>query len=292
MKTYFDCIPCFMRQALDSVRLVSDDEAVQERLIREFIRAISEVDFYESPPAMGQRFHRIIRKLTGENDPYREVKDRFMRLALEMYPELRSRVDLSDYPLERAVRLAVAGNVIDLAVNGQLDEAQVYEAIDHALTSPLDGDMKEFSAAISSAEEILYLADNAGEIVFDRLLIEQMPKEKITVVVRGFPVINDATMVEARLAGITEMVEVIDNGADVPGTIIHKCSEAFQRRFDKADLIIAKGQGNYETLSEVEKDIFFLLKAKCPVIAKDLDCQVGSLILRRSNQVTAAVVEA
>lgn len=288
MKIFFDCIPCFVRQALDSVRLVTDDEAVHERLLREVLQVASRMDLRESPPAMGQRIHRLIRKLTGESDPYRKTKDRFNRLALEIYPKLKARVQCSANPMQMAVRLATAGNVIDMAVNSNLDESHVHEAIEHALTSPFEGDVEEFSDAVSGAENILYLADNAGEIVFDRLLIEQMPMEKVTVAVRGSPVINDATMVDARAAGITERVDVIDNGSDAPGTILHQCSEAFMKRFNKADLIIAKGQGNYETLSEVERDIFFVLKAKCPVIARDLGCQIDSLVLRRSTHVVTA----
>ncbi|MCK4815836.1 DUF89 family protein, partial [bacterium] len=130
---------------------------------------------------------------------------------------------------------------------------------------------------------ILYLADNAGEIVFDRLLIEQLPYEKITVVVKGKPVINDATMDDAEFAGLTEIVEVFDNGSDAPGTILQDCSQTFRDRFEDADLVIAKGQGNYETLSEVDKDIFFLLKVKCFIIARDIDCEVGEMILQRSK---------
>ena len=287
MRTFVDCIPCFVRQALDSVRLATNDHSVHERLLREILKAASEMDFRQSPPAMGQQIHRLIRELSGQRDPYRETKDRFNRLALDMYPLLEALVERSPIPLKTAVRLAIAGNVIDSGVNSDLDEAQVDEAIQHALASPLSGDVQELSVAVSTATEILYLADNAGEIVFDRLLIEQMPLDKVTVVVKGTPVLNDATVVDARAAGITELVEVIDNGSDAPGTILDDCSQAFRRRFHKADLIIAKGQGNYETLSEVEKDVFFVLMAKCPVIARDLGCPVGSLVLRRSAYATA-----
>lgn len=283
MKIYFDCIPCFIRQALDSVCLATDDEAVHEQVLRKVLQAASEMDLRESPPAMGQYIHRLIRKLTGERDPYREIKNHFNQLALGLYPKLKAEVEGSANPMEVALKLAIAGNVIDFGVNSQLEEASVYESIEHALISPFDGNVEEFYDAVSRADNILYLADNAGEIVFDRLLIEQMPLEKITLAVRGFPVINDATVDDARATGITELVEVIDNGSDVPGTILQKCNEAFRKRFHKAGLVIAKGQGNYETLSEVEKDIFFVLKAKCPVIAKDLGCQVGSLVLKKST---------
>jgi uncharacterized protein with ATP-grasp and redox domains len=126
------------------------------------------------------------------------------------------------------------------------------------------------------------LADNAGEIVVDRLLIERLPAKHVTVAVRGSPVINDATLADAGYAGIPEVAEVIDNGSDAPGTILDDCSDLFRHRFDEADLIIAKGQGNYETLSEVDKDIYFLLKAKCPVIARDIGCPEGAMVLERS----------
>jgi len=149
------------------------------------------------------------------------------------------------------------------------------------MSARLDANLAEFSRAIAAAERILYLADNAGEIVFDRLLIERLPTEKVTVAVRGLPVINDATLIDAEYAGITELVEVIDNGSDAPGTILEDCSEAFLERFHAADLIISKGQGNYETLSQVHKDIYFLLKVKCPVVARDVGCQMNSLVLQR-----------
>jgi len=287
MRTFFDCIPCFLRQSLDSVRMVTSDEAIHERLLREVLRALGEMDLRQSPPAMAQRIHRIIRELTGRADPYRAVKERFNRLALDIYPELKVRVEGSADPLETAVRLVIAGNVMDMGVNNHLSDEQVHEAIDHALEAPFDADLAAFAEATSSAKGILYLADNAGEIVFDKLLIQQLPPEKVTVAVKGSPVINDATMKDAEAAGLTELVEVIDNGSDAPGTILDDCSAVFQRRFEEAGLIIAKGQGNYETLSGADKSIFFILKAKCPVIARDLGCGIGSLVLRRSNHASS-----
>ena len=283
METYFDCIPCFIRQTLDAVRLVTDDKGVQERVLRDVLSVASNMDLTQSPPVIGQYIHRKIREFSGVADPYRKIKDRFNHLARELYPQLKTRVEVSAGPLETAVRLAIAGNIIDCGVNGNLQASDIDQGIDHALTEPLEGPLAEFSAAIHQAEKILYLADNAGEIFFDRLLIEQMPLEKITVVVKAIPIINDATLSDAQEAGLTDMVEVIDNGSDAPGTILDDCSQTFRARFEQADLVLAKGQGNYETLSGVEKDIFFVLKAKCPVIAEHLGCEVGSLVLRRTE---------
>ena len=283
MKTFLDCVPCFVRQALDSVRLVTDDETIHEAVLRNVLHLAGEMDLRQSPPAMGQHIHRHIRKLTGIHDPYREIKDRFNHIAMGLLPELKKRVQNSSYPLETAVRLAIAGNIIDFGVSSQLDESHIHDAIQHALTAPLNGTMEEFASAVQNARNILYLADNAGEIVFDRLLLEQLPTQKITVVVKGSPVINDATMIDAEMTGVTEIVDVIDNGSDAPGTIIDSCSESFQKRFASSDLILAKGQGNYETLSDVDKDIFFVLKAKCSVIAEHIGCSVGGLVLMRSR---------
>lgn len=281
MKTYLDCIPCFVRQTLESVRMVTDDETVHEDVLLRVIRDIGEMESTITPPEMGQRIHRLIREASGNPDPYRAIKDQSNRLILRFYPDLEARVTESDNPLETAVRLAIAGNIIDCAQGNELGEISIREAIEHSLVAPLNGELDEFAQAISEAGSILYLADNAGEIVLDRLLIEQLPVEKVTVVVRGGPVINDATCADAETAGLTEIVEVIDNGSDVPGTILEDCSEDFRRRFEEADLIIAKGQGNYETLSEVQANITFVFKAKCPVIARDIGCPVGSLMLRR-----------
>ena len=168
-----------------------------------------------------------------------------------------------------------------MGANASLDESQVLESIEHALATPLEGDVDALATAMAQAKRILYLADNAGEIAFDRLLLEQMPVEKVTVAVRGAPVLNDATIADTQAAGIPGLVEVIDNGSDAPGTILDDCSAAFRGYFDAADLVFAKGQGNYETLSDVSKNIVFALKAKCPVIARHLGCPVGSAVLKR-----------
>ena len=284
MRTYFDCIPCFLRQALDSVRLITDDEQVHEQVMREVLRLASKMDLRQSPPAMAQKIHRTIKKLTGVQDPYLEVKNRFNKLALEMYPDLRERVINSKEPLETAVRLAIAGNIIDLGVKTGLAESEIEETIVQSLTNPLETEhLEKFKKATNQAKDILYLGDNAGEIVFDRLLIELLPTEKITFVVKALPIINDATIEDAQIAGLNDIVNVIDNGSDAPGTILESCSQDFQRRFKEADLIIAKGQGNYETLSDVKKNIFFILRAKCPVIARHLGCEIGNMILTKSK---------
>ena len=282
METFYDCIPCFIRQALYAVRLATRDERIHEEVLRCVLRTASEMDLRKSPPAMAQQIHRLIRRLSSCDDPYKELKDRFNRYALELYPGLRQRIDNASNPLETALRFAIAGNIIDFGVNNKLDRIDLSKTIERALSEPLFGEIEELYYAITLAQKILYLGDNAGEIVFDRLLIEKLPVDKITFVVKGSPIINDATMDDARATGMTDVVNVIDNGSDAPGTIIEECSDRLKHLFTDADLIIAKGQGNYETLTDVNKNIFFILKAKCPVIAKHLGCELGSFVVRQA----------
>lgn len=280
MKTYFDCIPCFIRQVLDSIRMTTKDGQIHEKVLREALSLASKMDLQQSPPAMAQKIHRFIRQTTGVEDPYLNVKNRFNKLALMMYPELKERIETSADPLETAVRLAIAGNIIDFGVNSTLQENAVEQTIAESLEDELDSDaLQRFRDATAAAKDILYLGDNAGEIVFDRLLIEQLPYERVTFVVRGSPILNDATMEDAQISGLTDIVDVIDNGSDAPGTILESCSEAFRQIFEESDLLIAKGQGNFETLNDVRKNKFFMLRPKCSVLAEHLGCKIGSLVL-------------
>ncbi len=271
-----------MRQTIDAGRLASSDPELHEQVLREMLRWTSTADLKTSPPVLGQRLHRRLREVTGVADAYREAKDRHNRLALALLPELRARVAAAADPFDLAVRLAIAGNVIDLGVSGRVSEDEVHVAIERALSEPVCGPLDDLREAAAQARDILYLADNCGEIVFDRLLIEQLPTERVTVAVRGAPILNDATLEDARTVGLTDLVEVMDNGSDAPGTLLTDCSPAFRRRFDQADLVIAKGQGNYETLDDAPRPVFILFKVKCPVVAAHVGQPEGTHMVSRS----------
>jgi len=283
MKTYLDCIPCLIRQALNAVRMVSADTAVHASIVRQVLRWAGDMDLQQPPPVMAQRIHRQLRMISGEDDPYRLAKEHQNRMALSLLAELEAELETASDPLETAVRLAIAGNVIDLGINGSVTEYDLRQSVSRVLAESFAGELEDFRGALSEASNILYLADNAGEIVFDRLLIEQLPTARVTLAVRGSPILNDATEKDARAAGLHEIVEIIDNGSDAPGTLLEQCSEDFTRRFKQADLIIAKGQGNFETLSDEPHNIFFLFKVKCPVIADHAGLPVGTHVLGRSG---------
>lgn len=282
MRSSLDCVPCFVRQALDAARAVSNDPAVHEEIVREMLLWMAEADLDLSPPSFAQHIHRRLRTVATSNDPFRTVKDRQNQMALHLLPGLRALVEGSAHPLISATRLAIAGNAIDVGVTAEVTRSDMRRAIDRALDQPLCGEPEEFSREVEAADRILYLADNAGEIAFDRLLVEQLGPRRVTVAVRGAPVLNDATLADAHAVRLDELVEVIDNGSDAPGTILTDCSEEFRLRFAEADLVIAKGQGNFESLSDESGSIFFLFKVKCPVIADRVGMPVGTHVLTRS----------
>jgi len=263
-----DCLPCFVRQAVTVARMVSADASVRERVIREALAVLSETALDGSPVALAREFHRRIRGIIGGADPYRAEKDAQNRLALALLPELRAAIEAAADPVMTAARVAAAGNVIDMGAPGDISEDRIRETLLSASAMPLAGEGRGFRNAILSARRILYLTDNAGEIAFDRLFIEQLGPGRVTAAVRGGPVLNDATITDARAVGLDGLVEVIDNGSDAPGTLLEDCSPEFKRRFAAADLVLAKGQGNYETLGRHPKNILFLFKVKCPLIAE------------------------
>jgi len=281
VRTSLDCVPCILRQALEAARRVSSDPLLHELFLREVLQWASEMDLDGPPPVLAQRIHGRLRELSGVEDPYRSEKDAQNRMALKLLPELKAKVESSRDPLGSAVRLAIAGNVIDLGVHGQIDEADLRRALRTALEEPLLGDLEVLRREAEKAQRILYLADNAGEIVLDYLLIEQLGPSRVTVGVRGAPVLNDATHADARNAGLDVMARVIDNGSDIPGTVLEDCSSAFRNAMDEADLILAKGQGNFETLSQESRNLFFLFKAKCRVIADHAQVPLGAHVVAR-----------
>lgn len=263
--------------------MVSADPAVHERILRELLLWVGELNLEEPPLVLAQRIHRRLRGLLGIRDPYRNAKDQQNRMAMRLLPKATSEIAAASDPLGMAVRIAIAGNVIDMGVYDNMTESIVRESVSQALTKPFIGDRIGFAKTVREAKRILYLTDNAGEIAFDRLLIEQLSPERVTVAVRGAPVINDATMTDARAVGLHEIVEIIDNGSDAPGTLLNDCSPEFKRRFSEADLILAKGQGNFETLSDTPGNIVFLFMVKCSVIADHSGVPIGSHMLARAN---------
>jgi hypothetical protein len=282
MKCTLDCLPCFVSQGLSVARMATSDPRVQEQIVRETLCRASQADLTQSPPLFGGSLRQWVRELTGQADPYLAVKQESNRLALALLPAWRERLRTAANPRLTAVKMAIAGNVIDYGMNGDLTAETIPAELESSFAGPFHGDVAEFFAAAERATEILFLADNAGELVFDRLLLELLPREKITVVVKGGPAINDALRADATVAGLDGWVAVTDTGDDGAGVELAACSPEFRRRFARADLIIAKGQANFESLDGSGQNIFFLFKVKCAVVGQYIGQAVGTLVLHRN----------
>ncbi len=280
MRTYLDCIPCFFEQALRAGRAVTDDERVLKRLLDELGLMLSQISLENSPPETGRLIYRMVREITGSPDPFHALKRASTQRALQLYPSLKQRINDATDSLLTAIRLAIAGNVIDFGPQGDYD---IDAAIEESLTRDFAiFDYAAFAKRLAAADDILYIGDNAGETVFDRLLIETMKKPTIYVV-HETPVINDATLADAIQAGLDQTATIVSSGTDAPGTIPHTCTAEFRQMLAEADFSIAKGQGNYEALSQEDHAIFFLLKAKCDIIAQDIGVSKGDIVLKGIN---------
>ncbi|MDR3108691.1 MAG: ARMT1-like domain-containing protein [Planctomycetaceae bacterium] len=289
MPASLDCILCLTRQSLEAVRHATGDVTLHAEVLRRALAIALERGFTENPPFLAQDIQRIIRSVTGNDDPYSAEKAAANGQMLGLYDIMRERINTSKKPIDTAVHLAIAGNSIDNALNGSLSKEYIQAAIEKSIEQPLIGNIQTFEDAADKASSILYLADNCGEIVCDKLLIETMLKRwnklKITVVVRGAAVLNDATLSDAAAVGLTEIVKVIDNGNDGVGTIIEQCSQEFKTELKASDLIISKGLANYETIVEYDKQtipqpVIFLFKSKCKFISQLTNTKLGDLVLQ------------
>jgi damage-control phosphatase, subfamily I len=282
MNAELECLPCLVRQAKELASISTDDPLMQKKIMRSCFAYMSETDLDRSPPEIAAGIGRIAASLTGVSDPYARLKALHTAAALEMLPEMDRIVNDSEDPFVAGIRLAIAGNIIDLGARERVSDEDISAILSVALHEPLQGDPARLKADIEKAANVLYLADNAGETVFDRKLLEQIPKEMVTVAVRGAPAINDATLADAQAAGLQGVGKLIDNGSGAPATVLDDCSDEFRRIFENADVIISKGQGNYESLSSVRANIYFLFRVKCRLVEEQCGFPVGSLVLLRS----------
>jgi len=252
MKTYIDCLPCLMSQALKAARAATDDEEVQRQVVNAVSGLIPELSLGLKPPEIAQRGYRLISQITGNNDPFHQAKVEANRTALALWPRLEQLVEQSTDRLFMACRLAIFANSLDFGPN--FEHGGIETIIDEATTYSLPlavNNYDQFWSNLKNCRSLLYLGDNAGEIVFDRLLIEEIHRVKeleTYFVVREKPVINDATVDDALAVGMDRVAKVVSNGSDAPSTILSQCSAELQRLYRSADIIIAKGQGNYESL--------------------------------------------
>lgn len=277
MKTDLSCINCLVRNTVSVASMLTGDRSKQAKIVRDMLAEISEFDFNQPPPRMARRIYAYATEVTGNSDPYRKQKDESTVAAKLLLQEfLRgNRLDVADF--ESLVRLAIAGNIIDFGVNSDLDLEQAKNMIRLAFQKPIDHDaLNRAEQALDRAENILYLLDNCGEAVFDTLLVKRYGP-KITLCVKGAPILNDVTRREVADSGFEGIVHrVIDTGDCTPGVTMEYSSPEFLKAFETADLVVSKGQGNFETLNHTGKPILFLFMAKCKLVADLLGAELNS----------------
>lgn len=284
MRLPVDCLPCFIKQILITLKHAGVDTKKQFDIVSELTDIYKDLDYSKSPAYSTTFLHRRIRGILGR-DPFIDIKRRFNDIAINVVEETKDLIKTSNDKLNTITRLAIAGNVIDFGIFTSIDiNATIYKALNERLEVDR---YNEFKDAISKTDKILYLTDNAGEIIFDKLLIEfliQHDKE-VTVAVKGSAVLNDATLQDAEYIGLNKICNIIDNGSDCVGTILEMTSKEFQEIFENSGMIISKGQGNFETLHDCDEknNIFFLFQSKCDILSNLLDVPRGSMLLTHSK---------
>ena len=273
MKISYECGPCFLRQAREALDLSTDDENLKMEVIGEIFKYLSE-NFHQgtNSNSTGSTMHEIIKRKTGCNDPYYKEKIESNRLALKYLPDVK-KILVDDDSLENYVKIAIIGNILDFGAF----------TLDDDIESVIK-DIEEFENSLKTNDQVLYLVDNTGEIVFDKLLLNKIKEYglDITIAVKSEPILNDACMAEALDAGLDEFGDIVEIGAGTVGYVDNKISEEFREIFKSHKFIISKGMGNYEGLTEIDlsdKEIYFLLCAKCNTISRDIGVNLHDMLL-------------
>ena len=282
MKTQFECIPCIINSYL---RLVETDvipESRQEPILRKLLKYLSRVDYDQSPPMLGRMLQRMIRESLKNPDPYHQLKQNYNHMILDLYPSFKEMVDSSKDPFDTALRLAIAGNVIDFGAKYQFD---ILDNINRVMAHKLAIDDSCFLRdELEHTQTLLYIGDNCGEIVLDKLFLETVDVPQKYFVVRESPVINDITLDDAKMTGMDKTAMVITTGDDSPGAVWETASKEFRDHFINADVVISKGQGNLEGLIDVPHDhLYFLLVTKCDLIAERIGTKRGDFVVKRGT---------
>ncbi|PJJ26579.1 damage-control phosphatase ARMT1 family protein [Lacrimispora celerecrescens] len=286
MRLHDKCLPCVVNQAIKVADITGLN--TKEELLREVFTYLSKMNFHETTPEIIGEIFDMIKRHTNNPDPYKETRNYYNTLFMKMLPEFERKIEQAENSFMLAIRYAIVGNIIDFnPIHNTLLE-DIYDCFEKMEQLELAiNDSHALMKDISNAGTLLYLGDNCGEICMDKILLkkikEQNPNVKLFFGVRGKPVVNDSISEDAYSVGIDEYAEVVDNGDGSLGTVLNRTSPAFKEVYNNADIVIAKGQANYECLSEENKNIYFLLMTKCEVIAKDIGVEEKKMICMKNK---------
>lgn len=279
------CVECIINQSKRVADAIHADEQLRDKIIKAVEKMAPGFSFEQSPPEVAVSVYEKMARIAGKEDLYDEVKSISTQKAQAFIPYLEKEIANSCEPLLTATKVSIAGNVIDLAAEYTFDLKEELDKIFH--TDFAVNDFKRLEASLAQSSTLLYVADNAGEHIFDKIYIQTIlslyPKLELYYMTRGNAIINDVTYEEAQVAGFESLCHLVNSGVDTPGFVYNRANKASQELFDSADMIITKGMGNYECLSDVKRaNLFFLLKVKCNVVARSLEKSVGDIICKAS----------
>jgi len=282
MKTQFECIPCIISSYLKLVETSVIPETQQEVILRQLLHYLSGVDYDQSPPMMGRTLQRMIRESLQNPDPYHQIKQHYNQMMMDLYSSFKEIVERSEDPFDAAMRMAIAGNVIDFGAKYQFD---IMDSINRVKEHELAIDDSRFLRDdLEHAQTLLYIGDNCGEIVLDKLFLETIDISQKYFVVRESPVINDITPEDAKMTGMDKIATILTTGDNSPGAVWESASKDFRDHFNNADVIISKGQGNLEGLIDVPHDhVYFLLVTKCDLIGEKIGTRNGDFVVKRGS---------
>ncbi len=282
MKSYIECYPCFLKQAVEASKMATHDESIRWNILQEVFKKIPSFSPSETPAIIGKEIHSIVRELSANPDPYHDVKKEYNQKAKDLIPFIEQGLKVSQNKLLSAIKLLAIANIIDFGPFG-LNQVNFKEFLSSKMDSDFKGSIAPINLikAIKKAKSVLYVADNCGEIIIDAFFINAFLKDKrVYLSVRGGVVLNDATKEDLRDIDLSNNVTVLSNNDNAPGVILENSSKEFLDIYNKADLVILKGQGNFEGIGVPRRDnIYSILVAKCPVIARHIGCNVNDLII-------------
>lgn len=277
------CIECIINQSVKVANAIHADDLLSKRLTSAVEEMSKSFSYNDAPPEIASYVYEEMARIAHKTDLYDEVKELSTKKALSFVPFLKEKLFTSQNKLLTATKIAVAGNVIDLAAEVEFDLDEELEKIFH--TEFAHDDFSLFEQKLCCAKSVLIIGDNVGEHIFDYLFIETLkesyPNSAFSYMVRGNPIINDVTVKEAKEAGFDKICQVVDSGVNTPGFTYNRANSYSKELFDSADLVISKGMGNYECMSPSHReDICFLLKIKCGVVAASLQKEIGDIICK------------
>ena len=280
-----DCFVCLYNQSLRVTKALACDEACADSVMQRSAEVLAHITPRQTPPEAAAILYPAIGELVGKEDLYAAKKRESTQKAMEFLEFVRNKIAAGIDPVDAALRAAVAGNVIDFATEVLFD---IEEEIAKIFEAPFAIDDKErFKERLAKARNLLIIGDNVGEHVFDKVMIETLRSRyaiDVTYFVRGKPIINDVTLADAKAIGLDEVCRVVDSGVDTPGFILERANDEAKEIFTNADLILAKGMGNFECMESMrDSRLYFLFKVKCSVVASRVGKQIGDLIMAESG---------